>query len=100
MTTPFVPTAQPELVLFLERLLDRARAGEIQVLVCAAGVTPEGEPTGFDVVAHAALGDRMPCYEPAHRRAAYATVLEGLQQAASQVDAAFQAVTPPIVLPE
>lgn len=96
----FIPTPQPDLVEFLERLLDRARAGEVQFFVATAGVTPAGEPTGFDACAHVALGDRVPRWPPAHRRAAYAAVLEGVQQGLTLLDANFKKITPDLLMPE
>ncbi len=98
--SPFVPTPSPDLVTYLEGLLDRARAGEIQFLVCSAGVTPEGEPTGFDVRVHVAMGDRVPRYAPPARRAVYAAVLEGAQRGIATLDINFRRVTPDILLPE
>jgi len=97
--TPFVPTPQPELVAYLRDLLERAEAGEVQFLIASAGVTPAGEPTGFDVRAHVALGDRVPRYAPPARRAVYASVLEGLERGASTLDRNFKAITPDILLP-
>lgn len=92
--TPFVPTPQPAVVAYLEALLERARAGEVQFLIASAGVTPIGEPTGFDVKAHAVIGDRPARWSPSARRAAYATVLEGLQSSATALDKNFKVLTP------
>lgn len=96
----FTPAPQPSLVAYLRALLDRAEAGEVQFFACAAGVTPEGEPTGFDVRVHVALGDRVPRYAPAARRAVYASVLQGLEKGAAALDRNFKAITPDILLPE
>lgn len=100
MSNDFVPTPQPGLVAYLEDLLDRARAGEVQFLVASAGVTPAGEPAGFDVRAYAALGDRVTRYAPSARRAVYASVLEGVRIASATMDREFNAATPKIVFPE
>lgn len=96
----FVPTPQPTLVAYLEQLLERARAGEVQFFVCSAGVTPEAEPTGFDVKVHVAMGDRVVRYAPAARRAVYASVLEGLQKGAMSLDQNFGRITPDLPMPE
>jgi len=95
---PFTPEPQPSLVAYLEALLERARAGEVQFLIASAGVTPAGEPTGFEVKAHVAIGDRPPRWHPTARRAAYGTVIEGLQNGAAVLDKNFQAMTPKLVL--
>lgn len=100
MTQPFVPTPQPTLVAYLEEILERARAGEVQFFVCSAGVTPAAEPTGFDVKVHVAMGDRVVRYAPTARRAVYGSVLEGLQRGALSLDMNFHKITPDLLMPE
>ncbi len=93
----FSPDAQPEVVAYLEYLLDRARAGEVQFLVASAGVTPAGEPTGFEVKAYAAIGSRIPRLLPQYRMAAYGTTLEGLASAACELERGMEPHRPKIL---
>lgn len=96
-TPPFVPQPQPELVAFLELVLERARKGEVPFFVGSAALTPPDEPSGLDVRAYAAIGSRVERWAPAARNAAYATTLEGLGSAAERLDASMGPHRPKIV---
>lgn len=93
----FTPTPQLALVAYLELVLERARVGEVQFFVGSAGLTPAGEPTGFDVQAYAALGDRIPRLRPADRSAAYVSTLEGLASANVELQKAMDPLLSRIV---
>src|SRR5512146_1853301 len=95
---PFVPDPQPTLVAYLEEILERARAGEVAFFIASAGVTPPGKPAEFDARVHVALGSRIERWHPTSRRAAYATVLDGLQKGAAELDKNFRLVTPELHL--
>lgn len=98
LAPPFRPAPQPALVAYLREILERAEAGEVQFFIGAAGVTPAGNAQGFDAKAFSAMGDRVPRYEPAHRMAAYRTVLEGLAGAANSAERAIRTLTPGVVV--
>lgn len=95
---PYTPDPQPTLVAYLEEILERARAGEVAFFIASAGVTPPGKPGEFDAKIHVALGSRITRWHPTSRRAAYATVLDGLQKGAAELDKNFQTVTPTLFL--
>lgn len=83
-----------DLVLFLERMLERARRGEIQFFVASSAYlpfTPEGWGQ-LDVEGFSAFGALAPRLDEPSLRAAYAKTLEGLAQSAGQANEAFEAL--------
>jgi hypothetical protein len=77
---------QPALVAYLEALLDRARAGEVQFIVCSAAITPAGEPAGLTILPFSGIGPRVVRWEPPSRAAAYQTTLEGLAKTCIELE--------------
>lgn len=80
-----------ELVLHLEELLIRARAGEVQMYVGSAAYLPL-TPTGWgemQVTAFSSFGSLVPRLDEASLRGVYSKTLEGLTSSATNANDAF-----------
>jgi hypothetical protein len=83
-----------DLVLFLERMLERARQGQVQFFIASAAYlpfTPEGWGQ-LDVEGFSSFGSLVPRLDEQSLRAAYAKTLEGLAQSAGHANEAFEAL--------
>lgn len=81
-----------DLVLYLEELLESARRGEVQFFVASAAVLPF-RPEGWgrlDVQAFGAFGALAPRLDETSLRGAYAKTLEGVAQAAGELNVGFE----------
>lgn len=84
-------TTQRTIVLELELLLERARKGELQVLILSSAhlpMTPEGWGE-LKVEGYAAFGDLVHRLDKASLKGAHAKTLEGLVGAAGELNKAF-----------
>lgn len=80
-----------DLVLHLEELLMRARAGEVQMYVGSAAYLPL-TPTGWgemQVTAFSSFGSLVPRLDEASLRGVYSKTLEGLTSSATNANDAF-----------
>lgn len=81
-----------DLVLFLERMLERARRGEIQFFIASSAYlpfTPEGWGE-LKVEGFSAFGSLASRLDEDSLRAAYSKTLEGLAQSAGQANEGFE----------
>lgn len=89
--TPPTENTKRELVLHLEELLIRARAGEVQMYVGSAAYLPS-TPTGWgemQVTAFSSFGSLVPRLDEPSLRGVYAKTLEGLTSSATNANDAF-----------
>lgn len=81
-----------DLVLHLELLLERARRGEVQILITSSArlpLSPEGWGA-LEVEGYAAFGPLVPRLDEASLRGAFAKTLEGLAGAAGEANQGFE----------
>ncbi len=81
-----------DLVIYLELLLERARKGEVQMLITSVASLPLS-PAGWgslEVEGYAAFGPLVPRLDEGSLRGAFAKTLEGLAGAAAQANGEFE----------